>query len=295
MHAPNLNSLRMFDAAARHLNFRLAAEELNVTQGAVAQQVRRLEEDLGAALFHREARGLRFTGRGQEFHGPVRKALALIEDATRKFTPDSTSLTLSVTPSFAAKWLVPRLGRLAESHPEFEVQVVASEELANFKSDGVDLAIRQGRLSTIPGFHVEKLGPMKLCAVCSPAYAAQIGPVNGLADILDLQLIRDGHNLWEAVFEEAGLSSRPRMLRFNQIALAVDAAANGQGIALAPRLLIASELQQGKLTELWQEPGEGADGFYLVYPERNKPNPALTALVDWILSEAAFTPNKPNL
>ncbi len=289
MRTPNLNSLKMFDAAARHLNFRLAAEELNVTQGAVAQQVRRLEEDLGAALFHREARGLSFTGRGREFHGPVRKALSLIEEATRKFAPDSSSLTLSVTPSFASKWLVPRLGRLAKSHPEFEVQVVASEELANFKSDGVDLAIRQGRLSAIPGFHVEKLGPMDLCAICSPAYAANIGPVGGLSDILDLQLIRDGHNLWEAVFEEAGLSSRPRMLRFNQIALAVDAAANGQGIALAPRLLIASELKQGKLTELWQEPGEGADGFYLVYPQSGKPNPALTALVDWILAEVNYT------
>jgi LysR family glycine cleavage system transcriptional activator len=289
MRTPNLNSLKMFDAAARHLNFRLAAEELNVTQGAVAQQVRRLEEDLGAALFHREARGLSFTGRGREFHGPVRKALFLIEEATRKFAPDSSSLTMSVTPSFASKWLVPRLGRLAKSHPEFEVQVVASEELANFKSDGVDLAIRQGRLSAISGFHVEKLGPMDLCAVCSPAYAANIGPVNGLSDILDLQLIRDGHNLWEAVFEEAGLASRPRMLRFNQIALAVDAAANGQGIALAPRLLIASELKQGKLTELWQEPGQGADGFYLVYPENNNSNPALTALVDWILAEVNST------
>lgn len=294
MRMPNLNSLKMFDAAARHLNFRRAAEELNLTQGAVAQQVRRLEEDLGTPLFHREARGLRFTRKGRDFHDSVRKALALIEEAMGKFIPDSTSLTLSVTPSFAAKWLVPRLGRLAESHPEIDVQVVASEELANFKSDGVDLAIRQGRLSERPGFTVKKLGPMELCAVCSPAYGATVGPVHGLADMLDLQLIRDGHNLWETVFEQAGLTRQPRMLRFNQIALAVDAAANGQGIALAPRLLVGAELAEGKLVELWREPAADADGFYLLYPDSPAPGPALIALVNWILSEATGAASAPD-
>ena len=103
MRTPSLNALRMFDAAARHLNFTLAAEELHLTQGAVAQQVRRLESELGFKLFERRARGLAFTEVGRRYHAPVRRALAIIDDATRKLRPESTRVTLSVTPSFASK------------------------------------------------------------------------------------------------------------------------------------------------------------------------------------------------
>ena len=285
MRKPNLNSIRMFDAAARHLNFRIAAEELNLTQGAVAQQVRRLEADLGFQLFYRKARGLALTQIGRDYHGSIHRALTIIDDATQKLRPVSTRVTLSVTPSFASKWLVPRLAGLAGSHPDIDVQTVASEELADFQTDGVDFSIRQGRPPFGDGLHVELLAPLDLCAVCSPGYAADAAPIKELEDFAAHPLIQDSHNHWAALFESVGLTARHRTMRFNQTALAMDAAANGQGVALASRLLVASELEQGKLVELWRDTRPDQSGFYVVCPDLPKPNRARDTVIDWVLAE----------
>lgn len=285
MRKPNLNSIRMFDAAARHLNFRIAAEELNLTQGAVAQQVRRLEADLGLQLFYRKARGLALTQIGRDYHGPIRRALTIIDDATQKLRPESTRVTLSVTPSFASKWLVPRLAGFARSHPDIDVQTVASEELADFQTDGVDFSIRQGRPPFGDGLHVELLAPLDLCAVCSPGYAADAAPIKGLEDCAAHPLIQDSHNHWAALFESVGLTVPHRTIRFNQTALAMDAAANGQGVALAPKLLVASELAQGKLVALWRDTRPDQSGFYIVCPDLPKPNRARDTVIDWVLAE----------
>lgn len=282
----NLNALRMFDAAARHLNFRLAAEEVNLTQGAVAQQVRRLEQDLGLKLFDRQARGLALTEVGRDYHGPVRRGLAIIDDATRKLRPEqSASITLSVTPSFASKWLVPRLSRLAETHPEINLRTVASERLADFRTDGVDIAIRQGRPSAAPGLEITLLAPLNLCAVCSPAYAEKAGPIERFEDFSKHRLVQDSHAFWETLFEGAGLRADHRIMQFNQTALAMDAAANGQGMALVPRLFIENELARGNLVLLWQEMREDQGGFYLIHPTIRKPNPARDAIMAWIRTE----------
>lgn len=285
MRKPNLNSIRMFDAAARHLNFRIAAEELNLTQGAVAQQVRRLEADLGFQLFYRKARGLALTQIGRDYHGPIRRALTIIDDATQKLRPESTRVTLSVTPSFASKWLVPRLAGFARSHPDIDVQTVASEELADFQTDGVDFSIRQGRPPFGDGLHVELLAPLDLCAVCSPGYAADAAAIKGLEDCAAHPLIQDSHNHWAALFESVGLTAPHRTIRFNQTALAMDAAANGQGVALAPKLLVASELAQGKLVALWRDKRPDQNGFYVVCPDLPKPNRARDTVIDWVLAE----------
>lgn len=287
MRRPNLNALRMFDAAARHLNFRRAAEELNLTQGAVAQQVRRLESDLGLRLFRREARGLALTEVGRGYHAPVRRALALIDEATERLRPQGQRVTLSVPPSLASKWLVPRLGRFALSQPDIDLQVLASERLADFRSDGVDLAIRQGRPPFETGLKTSLLAPLELCAVCSPAHAEALGPIARLEDFAGQKLIQDSHAFWEALFEDSGTGPRQRMLQFNQTALAMDAASNGQGVALAPRLLLADELEAGRLLVLWQQAGAGQGGYYVVHPGGQRPNAARDAVVDWLLSEAA--------
>lgn len=286
MRTPNLNAIRMFDAAARHLNFRLAAEELNLTQGAVAQQVRRLEADLGLKLFRRKARGLALTEVGRGYHAPVRRALAMIDEATRQLLPAGARVTLSVTPSLAAKWLVPRLGRLAERYPDLDLQVVASEGLADFLSDGVDIAIRQGRPPFGAGLRAEALAPLDLMAVCSPGFAANAGPVAGSGDLARHPLIQDGHRHWDRLLDDAGAQGRRRILQVNQTALAVDAAANGQGIALAPRLLVAADLEQGRLAEIWRDEGGHRGAFYVVSPEAARPDPAREAVIDWLLAEA---------
>jgi len=285
MRTPNLNSLRMFDAAARHLNFRLASEELHVTQGAVAQQVRRLEADLGLQLFHRKARGLALTHVGRSYHGPVCRALAMIDSATQKLRPENSLIALSVPPSFASKWLVPRLGRFAQDHPAIDLKTVASEDLSDFQSDGVDVAIRQGRPPFGKRLRVELLAPLDLCAVCSPDYADKAAPVSRFEDFFARPLIQDSHHHWDALFESAGLEAPRRMMQFNQTALAMDAAANGQGIALALRLLLGAEIAHGKLVRLWQDTRSDQSGFYVICPDRPRANSARDAVIDWVLSE----------
>ena len=286
MRAPNLNALRMFDAAARHLNFRFAAEELNLTQGAVAQQVRRLEAELGVQLFLRQARGLALTEAGRSYHGPVRRALGIIDGATRTLRPECARITLSVTPSFASKWLVPRLGSFAQLHPDIDLHTVASERLADFQSDGIDIAIRQGRPPFETGLHSALLAPLDLCAVCSPGYADEAGPIAQFEDLAARRLIQDSHAYWERLLEGAGTKPKQRMLQFNQTALAMDAAANGQGVALAPRLLIDDDVSKGDLVVLWRDAAADRGGYYVVYPADSKPNAARQAVVDWVHSEA---------
>ena len=125
---PPLNALRMFEAASRHLNFRLAAEELNVTQGAVAQQVRQLEAVLGVLLFRRMARGVALTDVGERYARQISAALALIAEATESLQPHHHSLTISVTPSFATKWMIPRLAGFTERYPDIDVRIEGNRE-----------------------------------------------------------------------------------------------------------------------------------------------------------------------
>ena len=295
MRTPNLNSLRVFDAAARHLNFRLAADELNVTQGAVAQQVRRLEQDLGFKLFHRKARGLAFTELGRNYHGPIRQALSIIDDATEKLKPRNTTLRISVTPSFAAKWLVPRLKLFQQAHPNINVQTVATEGLADFKTDGVDLAIRQGEPPFGDNTEVALLAPLDLRAVCNATYAKKHKSVERIEDFTKHYLIQDGHRLWDRLFEEAGLKALSQALEFNQTSLAMEAAANGQGVALVPALLTLSDLEQGKLVEVWRPEVDELTGYYILSPKLRQPKAIVEIMREWCIREVSqmFTASEP--
>lgn len=287
MRAPNLNSLKLFDAAARHLNFRLAAEELNLTQGAVAQRIRQLEADLGTKLFQRKARGLSFTKAGRQYHPPVQRALSIIDEATDLFRADNACLTISVTPSIASKWLVPRLHSFSQNHPDIEVQTIASEALANFHSDGTDIAIRQALPTKEKCIHSELLAPIDLCAVCSPDFLDKGFKIKTIKDFEDFPLIQDSHHHWEDLFAQSGLKAKHRVIRFNQTALSIDAATNGQGIALAPKLLIQQELAQNRLIKIWQDTRKNQLGFYLVYSETKKNSASRNILIDWLKSEVA--------
>jgi len=280
----NLESLRMFDVAARHLNFRLAAEELNLTQGAVAQRVRSLEADLAVALFYRRARGLELTERGRKLHAVIAKALSIIEQAVEDLEPEQHSLTLSLTPSLASKWLVPRLASLAEQHPEIDLKVAATESLATFHADGVDLAVRQGHPPFGDNLVSHRLAPLTLCAVCAPKYASKVGDVADLPDLMHHRLIQDAHRHWESLLEEAGIRPERSFLQFNQTALAMDAASPGQGIALVPDLILESDEANKRLVRLWQIEPRQLAGFHIVHP--SGPNPTRDQVVAWMLSSA---------
>lgn len=275
----------MFDAAAKHLNFRLAAEELNLTQGAVAQQIRRLEHDLGIQLFHRMARGLAFTDDGRNYHVSIHRALNIIDEATQKFTREETRLSLSVPPSFASKWLVPRLSTFSVAHPHIDIRIIASDALANFKTDGVDIAIRQGHQPEGSNIVVTQLAALNLVAVCNADYAKNLSSMSDITDFTSQKLIQDGHNHWDRLFQEAGVKTHQRMLQFNQTALAMDAASNGQGIALAPWLLLDADLTKGNLVALWQDKRADQGGYFVVYPVSPRTIPARDALIEWIFAQ----------
>lgn len=166
---PPLNALRAFEVSARHLNFRAAADEIGVTQGAVAQQVRHLEDVLGLKLFERLPRGLALTHDGAAYFSDVQRALHAIADATDKLVKRRAALTISTTPSFASKWLIPRLAQFTDAHPDYDVRVIADPQIATFRHDGVDLAIRYGKPPFGKHLATHALFPLDVYAVCSPS------------------------------------------------------------------------------------------------------------------------------
>ena len=295
MREPNLKALRMFNAAAEHLNFRLAAEALHLTQGAVAQQVRQLEADLGVKLFHRLARGLALTERGKQYYQAIRHALSIIEEATQAVTATDNQVTVSMTPSMAAKWLVPRLADFESAYPDIDMHIIASDKLADFQSDGVDIAIRYGCPPFDKSLHAELLVSIHLLAVCSVDYArkhynyrsAQDDPdtfeIDDPRQFVIQRLIQDSHGHWDTWFKAMKLQPARRMLAFNQTSLAIDAAITGQGITLVPSFLVRDHLDQGHLISLWQHEVENGHGYYLVYPKQaTPPSPTVESVRRWL-------------
>lgn len=277
---PPLNGLRAFEVAARHLNFRLAAEELGVTQGAVAQQVRGLEAQLGLQLFLRQNRSLALTEAGRSYASNIRKAFELIADATQVLRPEPAHLTISVTPTFATKWLIPRLPDFTAAHPDIDLRIMASDRIANFQTDAVDLAVRYGRPPFGPGLAADFLFEQVSIAVASPQVAK---------DLSALTLLHDSHDLWPQFLGLAFPQAAPPVLkntRFNQTSLAIEAAIAGQGLALAARFFVAEDLASGRLQQvLGAELRTGAD-FYLVAPRKPKNAAMVEALRGWLKAQA---------
>src|SRR3954454_24388743 len=200
---PSLNAIRAFEAASRHLNFRLAAEELGVTQGAVAQQVRGLEDSLGVKLFDRLTRTLALTEPGRAYATTVRRAFELIVEATANVRPEPLRLQVSVTPTFAAKWLLPRLPAFSAEHPGLDLGIVATDRVLNFHGDGIDLAVRYGQPSPGPSATVDLLFAEELVAVCSPSLVADASLPLPPAAVDGYELLQDAHGRWPQFIEEA--------------------------------------------------------------------------------------------
>jgi len=280
MQIPNLNGLRAFDAAARHLNFRLAAEELLVTQGAVAQQIRKLEQDLGTPLFHREPRGVRLTEAGARLHPSVAQAMVLLHQGLVELQ-ESRTVTLSVPPSFATKWLLPHLPDLAQRHPDLTLNIRAEERVVDLDSGLADLAVRLGPR---PAGDLEsmELAPLRLVAVAQPN---RFEKVSALEQLSAAPLIQDGHRDWQRLFSEAGLSHHGPLLQVNQTGLAMDAAAQGQGVALIPSLFLDAALAPPPLEILWSPPVVAAQAFHLVWSSRRERD-EMRQVRDWLVMRA---------
>ena len=285
---PPLNGLRAFEAAARHLNFRLAAEELSVTQAAVAQQVRGLEAYLGVKLFERLPRRLALTEQGRACAPEVRRAFELLAEATRGLRPAPERLTISVTPTFASKWLIPRLPEFVEAHPFVELRILASEKISDFRHDDVDIAVRQGRPPFGPDLESWLLFTQELVAVCSPALLPEDGSSLGLADLGERVLLQDAHDPWPRYLKETYGVRVPEVakkLRFNQTSLAIDAALAGQGVALVSRFLVEPELRASRLVRAMPGTLRAQADFHVVMPRNPRRRESAGMVREWLLAQ----------
>jgi LysR family glycine cleavage system transcriptional activator len=287
---PPLNGLKAFEAAARSASFTRAAEELSVTQGAVSHQVKALEQTLGLKLFHRERQRLILTEAGRDYLAVIRDALDRIAIGTEGLLrrQENGALTVSTSPDFAAKWLVGRLSRLAEKHPEMDLRVSATTHYVDFARDDVDVAIRHGD-GNWPELDVERLYSERLFPVCSPKLIAGRNRVTKAADLLKFPLLRleDGKN-WKRLFEAAGVKAAvgPGPV-LNRASMLIDAAIDGQGIALARTALAAWDLIHGRLVRPVDVSLSMANTYWIVCPKAASSVTKIATFRNWILSEAA--------
>ncbi len=292
---PPLNALRAFEAAARHLNFSRAADELSVTPGAVSQQIQNLEDYVGAPLFKRTPRGLLLTDAAQTALPALREAFDRLAEAASLLTAavDGRRLTLTAAPSFAAKWLVPRLGAFERSHPQVDIWLSAGLELVDLTAGEVDVAIRYGA-GRYPGLEVRRLMNETVLPVMSPELLAS-QPLATPADLAHHTLLHDGSPepddscpdwaMWLAARGVKGVDGN-RGPRFNQSSLVIEAALNGRGVALAKRTLAQADLESGRLVAPLQIATAVDFAYYLVHPKAKGRLPQVKAFVSWIEAEA---------
>ncbi len=288
---PPLNALRVFEAAARHLSFTRAAEELNVTQAAVSHQIKGLEAHLELKLFRRLNRALLLTDPGQAYFPPVRDALEALAQATKRLGADEQvgRLTVSTLVSFAANWLVPRLGRYRTLNPEIDVRVTTSDFHVDFARQDVDLAIRYGR-GGWPGLDAVRLMTEEVFPVCSPALLRGGPPLRAPSDLDRYTLLHDEmREDWRMWLMAAGALNidADRGPGFSNSNLVIQAAIAGEGVALGRSVLVADDLAAGRLVRPFDMSLPGEFAYYVVCPEADAKRPKVEAFRNWLLDEAA--------
>lgn len=298
-HIPGLQSLKAFDASARHLNFTRAAAELNVTPAAISHQIKELEDAVGVSLFQRTSRHMQLTRQGQILKPAIADALEGLTRALQKLrqVENPTQVRVTASPSIAAKWLVPRIDRFLEAVPGADVRIDVSSEPLDFDREDIDVAIRFGE-GIYPGLQVEKLFHDTLFPVCSPEILKGAKPLREPRDLLQFTLI---HLDWEAQgavwpnwrmwMLAAGVKdfNDTRGLHFSQTSLAVQAAVDGHGVALGDSTLVADDLASGRLVKPFElslrSPAQFA--YHLITRRETAERPMTKAFRNWIIAEAA--------
>jgi len=287
---PPLNALRAFEVAARSENFTRAAEELGVSQVAVSRQVKSLESALGLKLFARDGKRLVITDAGKQYLVVVRDALDRIAVGTNRLLQERPSriLTVSTSPDFGAKWLVHRLGHFTSAHPEIDLRISTVVKKVDLITEHVDLAIRHGD-GHWPGLDAIALCRERLVAVCSPRLLSGRNRITQPSDLLKFPLLRlDGWTTWSKWFEAAGVSASARRGPvLNQASILIDAAIDGQGVALARTTLAAWDLLHGRLVVPIDVALPLENTYWIVYPKLTSHEPKIVTLRDWLLAEAA--------
>jgi LysR family glycine cleavage system transcriptional activator len=291
---PPLNALRAFEAAARHGSFSRAAGELHVTHAAISHQVRALEEELGLPLFHRTGRAVELTDAGRMLLPVLSAAFDQIADAWQQAQGrEGGPLTVSVEPSFAARWLVLRLGRFNRLHPDIELRLLPSAEVTDFERQDVDISIRYG-LGGWPGVIAERLFEATVYPVCSPALLESGKPIRTPEDLRFHTLLHEETTAhWKNWLEAAGVRNTRWAARgplFVEAALALQAAAAGQGVALANDALAMADMSEGRLVRLFDLEVPDEEAYWLVYPQRSARKAKVQAFRAWVREEAGLLP-----
>lgn len=303
---PPLNALRAFEAAARHLSFRQAAEELHVTPAAVSHQIKALESYLGVRLFHRLNRGLALTDPALGGFSTLQKGFDNLAEAARlmRGTAGLPDLAVEAAPSFATKWLLPRLPRFARTCPDIELRLAASIELVDgsaaksdaresFRDGEMDVAVRFGH-GNYPGCRVDRVFDVAVVPLCSPALMEGDHPLSEHGNLAHHTLLHDDtpyedHPAWPDWLKAAGISgvSTKRGLHFNQVSMALQAAIDGQGVVLSLDALAVDDVQAGRLVVpfSFRLPISGA--YYLICLRESASIPRIQAFREWLLHEAA--------
>lgn len=305
---PPLLALRAFEAAGRHLSFTLASHELHLTQGAISRQVRQLEDFLKQKLFVRLTRRVELTDAGRDYLEAVQQALGVVESATRRCLADEHRvLTIDILPTLGAYWLMPRLTRFSERHPDIEVRVVTSIEPANLQNKELDLAIRVGRLpgkrygKSAPRIELEMASQWKgveayrlfddvLVPVMSKELARTGHPVREPKDLLQFRLINNAtrKSAWRDWFACHGVAAfdGSATLDYGHFFMTLQAAKEGRGVALIPKVIFdnlpASEGLYSPIVTNVNSSGE----YYLLTKESTQNDPAIVAMREWLLEEA---------
>lgn len=287
---PSLNGLRAFAVAARTGSLVRAADILGVTPGAVSRLIRQLETDLGIGLYRRTGRGIALTEAGAAYAVPLADAFDRIGAATRAVRRrHEHRLALSLMPTFAMRWLMPRLHRFQAAHPGITVEVTVSERPVDFAAEPIDLAVRLGD-GAWPGAAAERLMGETVALVASPALLG-LRPVVAAADILGHTLLVHSTRpqAWTEWFGRAGLD--PALIRpgpaFEHFFLSIAAAESGMGLALVPRLFIADELARGRLVEPLAIVVERSESYWIGHAPGRERDPVIATFKSWLTAEAA--------
>jgi LysR family transcriptional regulator, glycine cleavage system transcriptional activator len=290
---PSFPALAAFEAVARYQSFAKAAEELNISQSAVSHRIRTLEEQFGVPFFLRNGRSIALTTQGTAFLGAAIQALATLEQACVNLGQPARTVKLSVGPAFARNWLVGRLGGFSAAHPGMDVDINASKlaqtgKLAALRTGEADVAIRYGLESDWAGFQVIELMRSETFPVCSPAYRDKLQIDDGVQSLLTATLLRSPRVPWQPWFDAAGLTHGAPTFgsQFSDAALMLDAAADGQGVALARSALVENDLANGRLVRLFEVSVTSELAYHAVYRREITERPEVSAFLTWLVDAA---------
>lgn len=283
---PPFFALRALAAAARRRSYSRAAEDLAVTHGAVSQQIRKLEAELGARLFVRQGNAMIPTPAAERLANEVERAMAILQDGVDAFSEaaERDPLVVSLDPQFAARWLPPRLPRLMAEPAGANVDFIAEARTADFVTDGVDMGVRYG-LGDEPGVERVLLFRERLFPVASPALAARHA-IKAPGDLLNAPLLRHRHRPWNVWFSAVGLSDPGRGLEFEDSIMLLEAAIQGMGVALGRGSLVEQDLASGRLVRVLPDAVDNEFAFFIAWRGDNPKLRRIHALRDWLLDEA---------